>query len=141
MSDEPLLVAAARLLGADPGDAALASPELRFQQCDACGYLRHPSAPRCPECLGADFHWQPDRGLGAIWSFCVYHRAFDPAFAEAVPYNVAMVELDTGPRLISNVLGVEAAELRIGLRVRAEPREVAPGRHLVYFVPDPIGTS
>jgi uncharacterized OB-fold protein len=136
MSDHALLAAAAQLLGAVPSDTALATPELRFQRCDDCGYLRHPSASRCPECLGADFHWQPDRGHGAIWSFCVYHRAFDPAFAAAVPYNVALVELDSGPRLVSNVLGVEPAGLRIGLRVRAEPREVAPGRHLVYFVPD-----
>lgn len=136
VSDAALLAAAGRLLGSAPAEAELASPRLQFQRCDDCGYVRHPAASRCPECLGHRSHWQPDEGRGTVWSCCVYHRAFDPAFSDAVPYNVALVELDTGPRLISNVLDLEAGELRIGLRVVASPREVLPGRYLVYFSPD-----
>ncbi|HEV3328548.1 MAG TPA: OB-fold domain-containing protein [Acidimicrobiales bacterium] len=139
MSDDALLAAAARLLGPERGEGELATSELALQRCDDCGYVRHPPAPRCPECLGASAHWQPDAGLGYVWSVCVYHRAYDPAFADAVPYNVALVELDAGPRLISNVLDVAPGELRIGLRVVASPREVLPGRFLVYFAPDRRG--
>jgi len=137
--DAALLAAAARLLGEAPSNEELASSGFVLQRCDACGYRRFPRAPICPECLGHDAHLEADTGLGTIWSFCVYHRAFDEAFAEAVPYNVALVELDAGPRVLSNVLGVEPRDLRIGLRVVATTQEVAVGRHLVYFRLDDTG--
>ncbi len=76
-----------------------------------------------------------DSGLGTVWSFCIYHRAFDPAFDDALPYNVALIELDSGPLMISNVLGVEAEDLQIGMRVIALTKEVVPDRLLVYFEP------
>jgi uncharacterized protein len=134
--DDALVLAASRTLGESRSDEELDAPALRFQRCTTCGYRRHPAAPLCPECLSTGFEWARDDGTGSVWSFCVYHRAYDPAFAAAVPYNVALVELDSGPRMISNVLDVAPDELRIGLRVVADPREVAPGRYLVYFVRD-----
>lgn len=137
--DAALLAAAATLLGDANSGGELATPGVELQRCDACGYLRFPRSPVCPECLGRDAHLEADTGHGTIWSFCVYHRAFDPAFAEAVPYNVALVELDAGPRVLSNVLGIEPVDLRIGQRVVATTREVAPGRHLVYFLGDDAG--
>ena len=137
--DAALLAAASRLLGDVPSSEELASSGLVLQRCAACGYRRFPRTPVCPECLGRDADPEPDPGLGTIWSVCVYHRAFDEAFAEAVPYNVVLVELDSGPRVISNVLGVEPHDLRIGQRVVATTREVALGRHLVYFQLDDAG--
>jgi uncharacterized OB-fold protein len=89
----------------------------------------------CPECLHPKSEWVRDSGLGTVWSFCVYHRAFNPAFEDALPYNVALIELDSGPVMISNVLGVEAEDLQIGMRVVALTREVVPDRRLVYFEP------
>jgi uncharacterized OB-fold protein len=133
MSDAALVAAAAQLLGGAPDDATLASPEVSFQCCSSCGFLRHPAAPICPECLGRTFEWRLDSGLGSVWSFCIYHRAFDPAFEAALPYNVVLVELDSGPRIISNVLGVEPRDLHVGLRVRALATEVLPGHFLLYF--------
>jgi uncharacterized OB-fold protein len=133
MSDQALVAAAAQLLGDVPVGEELAGETLLFQHCDTCGYVRFPPAPVCPECLGVTFDWQPDSGLGTVWSYCIYHRAFDAAFAEALPYNVALVELDSGPRLISNVLGVQVEDLRVGMRVIAVALQVAPGRHLIYF--------
>lgn len=136
MTDNALLAAAAQLLGEGPVDDELAGPALMFQHCDRCGFVRYPPAPVCPECLGRLFRWRPDSGLGTVWSYCIYHRAFDPAFTPALPYNVALVELDSGPRLISNVLDVAAEDLSVGLRVIGKPIEVVPGRHLVYFTRD-----
>jgi uncharacterized OB-fold protein len=141
---EAIISAAARFLERRPGgdDAPTAGPDvadggvLRFQRCDRCRFTRYPVARSCPECLSVGSTWVQDPGEGSVWSFAVYQRAFDPAFAEAVPYNVALVELDTGPRLVSNVIGLEPDQLRVGLRVRAVLKEVIPGRFLVYFVPD-----
>jgi uncharacterized OB-fold protein len=142
--DGALLEAAAQLLTEDVVDEETLTSDgaLRFQRCDDCGYVRFPVATICPECLSTSFTWARDSGEGTVWSYCVYHRAFDAAFRGAVPYNVALVELDSGPRMISNVLQIERADLRVGLRVVGSATEVAPGRTLVYFRPlGPEGAS
>jgi uncharacterized OB-fold protein len=136
--DSSLLQAAAQLLGeASTDEERVASAEggLQFQRCTNCGYTRFPVATICPECLSTSFAWTPDSGLGTVWSYCVYHRAFDAAFQSALPYNVALIELDSGPRMISNVLGVTRDGLSVGLRVVGTATEVVPGRSLVYFRP------
>jgi uncharacterized OB-fold protein len=140
-SDDALVAAAASVAG-DPGTAdgmdLEVAPDgtLRFLRCSRCGYLRHPPGTRCPECLSTEARGEADPGTGAVWSFCVYHRAFRPAFRDALPYNVALVELDSGPRLVSNVLGCAPGDLAVGLRVRATALAAPGGRPLVYFVPD-----
>lgn len=106
---------------------------LRFQKCDQCEYLRYPAAAVCPQCLAGEATWTVDSGDATVWSFCVYHRAFRPAFAALVPYAVALVELDSGPRLITNLVDVPIGDVRIGLRGRAVPHPVAGGGSLVYF--------
>ena len=131
MNDSALLAAAAQLIGQTP-EGESDSSALKFQHCLRCAYVRYPEAPLCPECLSHESEWREDTGAGTIWSWCVYHRAYNDAFTEALPYNVALVELDSGPRVISNVLNAETT-LRIGDRVIAAPREVAPGHFLIYF--------
>jgi uncharacterized OB-fold protein len=110
-----------------------AEGDLVFQRCSACGYLRYPPAPLCPECLSPDSAWETDPGTGRIWSFCVYHRAYTPAFADLVPYAVALVELDSGPTIVTNVLGQPPDQVRIGLRGVAAPRVLPGGTSLVHF--------
>jgi uncharacterized OB-fold protein len=106
---------------------------LRFQQCERCGYRRYPAAALCPECLAVEAIWKADSGEGTVWSFCVYHKAFHPAFAALLPYAVALVELDSGPRLITNIVDVPIADIHIGLRGRAMPKALPQGGSLVYF--------
>jgi uncharacterized OB-fold protein len=139
MSDKSLLAAAAQLIDQTPQSESLSST-LKFQHCLRCAYVRYPEAPICPECLSHESEWRADTGSGTIWSWCVYHRVYNDAFAEALPYNVALVELDSGPRVISNVLNA-VTPIRIGDRVIATPREVAPGRFLLYFVQSDEGDS
>jgi uncharacterized OB-fold protein len=131
MNDGALFAAAAQLIGETPQSESFTS-SLKFQHCLHCGYTRFPESPRCPECLSLESEWREDSGDGTIWSWCIYHHAYSDAFTEALPYNVALVELDSGPRLISNIVNAESAP-RIGDRVVAAPREVAPGRFLIYF--------
>lgn len=87
---------------------------LRFQHCLNCGYVRFPTAAICPQCLSDRAEWRIDAGTGTVWSFCVYHRAFSPAFKQLVPYTVVLIELDSGPRLITNPVG--ASGVNIGQR-------------------------
>src|SRR5687767_11852674 len=77
---------------------------LCLQQCLACRAFRFPPAPVCPECAALGGDWTNLKGRGKIFSFVIFHRAFQKAFEGDVPYAVALVELDEGPRLISNII-------------------------------------
>lgn len=90
--------------------AALAGGRLTFQRCGACGNAWLPPRDACPGCLSPEWRWEEAGGTGRLVSWVVYHRAYHPAFADRVPYNVALVELDEGPRLITNVIDVDGAE-------------------------------
>lgn len=60
-----------------------------------------------------------------MYSFVVFHRVYHQAFAKEVPYVVALIELDEGPRLISNVVGVDPGSVRCGMRVRVTYHDVS----------------
>lgn len=88
----------------EPYWTGLAEGQLRHQSCRQCGNTWLPAREECPRCLAADWEWKPSSGRGRLISWVVYHQAFHPAFADRVPYNVAVVELDEGPRLVTNLL-------------------------------------
>ena len=89
---------------------SLAKGKLSFQRCNACGNEWLPARSECPGCLAENWQWEPAGGGAKLISWVVYHVAYHPAFENRLPYNVAIVELDEGPRLISNVVGVDDAE-------------------------------
>lgn len=73
--------------------------ELVIQKCSQCGHLRWPPQGTCPECLSLEWAWSKIRPSGTLLSYVVYHRAFDPGFADQIPYTVGLVQLDDGPRM------------------------------------------
>jgi uncharacterized OB-fold protein len=96
--------------------AALAAGRLTLQRC-ACGHRFMPARAACPACLGTHWTWETAQGSGRLKSWVVYHTAFHEAFRARLPYNVALVELDEGPRLITNILA-DHALLSADARVR-----------------------
>lgn len=98
-----------------PYHDALAAGHLVFQRCD-CGHAWLPARKLCPSCLKSTVHWERARGGGRLVSWVVYHTSYHPAFAQRLPYNVALVELDEGPRLITNLID-DASLLRGDARV------------------------
>lgn len=92
---------------------ALAAGRLDFQRCRRCHRAWLPPREECPACWEADWAWETASGRGRLVSWVVYHRAPNPAFTDRVPYNVALVELDEGPRLVTNLLGTESVAPRI----------------------------
>jgi len=92
---------------------------LMLQCCDHCGFQRYPAAPACPRCLSAGSTWRAASGRGTLFSFIVFHRAYHPAWTKKVPYNVSLVELDEGPIMLSNVVGIANDDLRIGMALAA----------------------
>jgi uncharacterized protein len=95
---------------------ALSEGRLEFQHCRACGHDWLPARHQCPACLSADSEWRPASGKGRLISWVVYHIAYAPHLAERVPYNVAIVELAEGPRLMTNIINHPDGQ---GLRIEA----------------------
>lgn len=96
--------------------------ELRVQCCSACGHLRYPPGPACPECLSDDHDWFLLSGRGRVLSWTVFRRQYFPELP--IPYVVASIETEEGPLLVGNVVATRVDEVRIGLLVRARFDEV-----------------
>ena len=94
--------------------AAALERRLSMQACLSCGHVRFPIAHVCPRCLSYDFEWRTLTGRGRIFSYIVYHQVYHPAFKGDVPYNVALVQLDEGPRMYSNIVGVPNDVPKVG---------------------------
>lgn len=109
----------------------IAEGVLRIQHCQACGrYVFYPRAV-CPHCTSVDLGWVEASGSGRIHSYTVVRRA--PAdYRDEIPYVVALVELDEGVRMMTRLVGVEPADVRVDLPVevaiQGDPR-------LPYFRP------
>ena len=109
--------------------------ELRLQRCRACGTLRHQPRPMCPGCNGLEYEWVRASGRGTLYTFTIVHGPTLPAFQAQAPYNVAVIQLDEGPFMVSNIVGCRAAELRIGMRVEVVFEDVDEGVSLPRFKP------
>ena len=103
----------------------IADGVLRIQRCEACG--RHVFYPRavCPHCTSGRLAWVEASGRGRVHSFTVVHRA-PHDYRDEVPYVVALVDLDEGVRMMTRLVDVEPADVRVDLPVevaiRGEPR-------------------
>lgn len=89
----------------------LKSGELRYQRCKNCGNCWLPARESCPRCLAAGAEWLPACGRGRVLSWVVYHTAYADAFADRIPYDVTLVELDEGPRLLTNIVNSDCGKL------------------------------
>ncbi len=93
---------------------------LEAARCEDCGHCFLPPGPCCPQCWSAELSVCPLSGRGRVYSFGIYRRSYHPGLP--APYVVALVELEEGPRLVSNVVGCMPEDVRIDmpLRVRFE---------------------
>ena len=86
---------------------ALVQGQLVYQSCRRCKHAWLPARSECPECLEADWEWAPASGRGRVVSWVVFHHAYHEAFKTRIPYNVTLVELHEGPRLLTNITNPE----------------------------------
>ncbi len=107
--------------------------KLHMQTCEECGHWWFPPSPICPNCLSKKVVWKDASGTGTIWSRCRFHHLYDKGFADDIPYNVVMVELDEGPMFIANVANRKWEEIEIGQRVRAAFDQVTDEVSLLRF--------
>lgn len=119
----------------EPYWAALRERRLSTPHCRACGRHFLPASNTCPYCLSDEVGWRPVSGRGTVYSFVVFHHVYHPAFAGRVPYNVAIIELEEGPHLFSNVVGCDRQALRVGLPVEVVYETVNDAITLPKFQP------
>ena len=103
---------------AKPFWANLREHKLTAQRCASCNKIfGYPPQSHCPHCLSSDYQWVPLSGKGTVYSHIAYHRAWHPAYQDKVPYNVSLVDLAEGGRLVTNVIGCAPEEVKIGMNV------------------------
>lgn len=88
------------------------------QRCASCGKLRHPPRTGCPYCQSLDFEIAELSGDGEIYSYSLLWHPRSPRFS--YPVIAILVDLAEGVRVVSNLVGSEPADVRIGLPVRVE---------------------
>jgi uncharacterized OB-fold protein len=108
---------------------------LRLQKCAGCGAFRFPPSPVCPECWGKSFAWEPISGRGKIYTFCTYRRLYHPGFGDDLPYVLAVIALEDGPRLLSNVIDCRPEDVRCDMPVEVVYRDVTDAISLPLFRP------
>ena len=113
---------------------------LEIQRCDACGQFWFPPSQSCPHCLASNFTWTPVSGRGKVFSFVTYHRVYHPAFAKEVPYVVALVELEEGPRLLTSIVGVPPEQVACDMSVQVTFDDYDEGVAVPKFTPLRAGT-
>lgn len=91
---------------------------LSVQQCASCGALRFPPGPACPHCFLPDAVWIDLSGRGTVRNWVIFHHNYFRRHNVQVPYAVALVELDEGIKLFTNLRGVEPDAIAAGLRVQ-----------------------
>ncbi len=99
--------------------AAAKKGQLLLKKCRGCSHVLAPQRETCEYCFGEELEWVPASGKGILYSFVLMHQLLHPAFKDEVPYNVIVVELEEGPRIVSNMVGTPDEELRVGMPVEA----------------------
>ena len=98
--------------------AGLRTHELRILRCGECRTFVHPPQASCPKCLSLDLTAEAVSGRGTVYSYTVVNREFAPGIEP--PYVAALVDLveQDGLRLVTNLVNVTIADVRIGMAVR-----------------------
>jgi len=113
---------------------AAAGGELLYQECPACSHRQLYPRALCVRC-GAEPAWQRAAGRGRVHTFTVIHQNWAPPFRDLVPYVVAIVELDEGPRMMSNVTHCDPARVHIGMPVELYTVAVEDGIGIPFWRP------
>lgn len=110
---------------------------MQIQQCDACERFVFYPRVVCPHCGSRALTWRPVAGTGVVHAFAIVHRHPNPAFAAEIPYVVALVELDEGVRMMTNLVDVppDPAAVRVGMPVEVVYDDVSDEVTLPKFRP------
>lgn len=117
----------------EPYWAAARGRKLVVQKCDDCGWLRFPPELGCFYCGSTKASWVPMSGRATLYSWTVAHPPLLPYFHQRAPWPVVAVQLEEGPRLISNLVGVPVEAYEFGMPLDADFEDVDDEITLVVF--------
>lgn len=113
---------------------ATSEARLLVRQCEDCQSLIWYPRAMCPECSSARTSWLQVSGRGHIYSYTVNHRGEGP-YQGREPYVLAYVELDEGPRMMTNIVQADGRELAVGMPVDVVFHDTGEGSALPRFRP------
>lgn len=108
---------------------------MKIQQCDDCGKRCFLPRTICPHCLSTSLVWKPVSGRGKVYATTTQHHPPSPGFKDDVPFNISLVELDEGVRMMTNVVGCAVQDVKIGMRVEVVYDDVTKDITLAKFKP------
>ena len=114
---------------------------LVVQRCRACDYMFAFAREHCPRCMATDYEWYEVSGRGRLYTYTVVRQPADPRFNVKVPYVYAIVQLDEGPRLPSNLINVEFDQVRVDMPLRVVWEDITDEFTLHKWEPDPDGMA
>ena len=103
--------------------------ELVLQRCRQCQAVQHRPRAVCAGCLGNDIEHFVASGRGSVYTYTVTHQNGVPPFRDALPYVLAYVDLEEGPRLMTNIVDCEPDQVAIGMPVVVDFQDVEGGEH------------
>src|SRR5262249_6127571 len=109
--------------------------KLVLQWCSDCDQAVHYPREACPACFGSSLEWRASSGVGEVHACSVMHRAGNPGMADQVPYTVALVELEGGARLMTNIANCDPEKVAVGMKVKVSWEPLSDGRNLPLFEP------
>jgi uncharacterized OB-fold protein len=108
--------------------------KLLLRRCEDCGEYHYYPRSRCPFCFSEEVEWHEASGDGEVYTYTVTHQNSAP-YDEATPYVLAYVELEEGPRMMTNVVGVEHEDVYVGQDVSVVFDETGEGYSFPRFAP------
>lgn len=108
---------------------------LRIQRCQSCS--KHLFYPRlvCPHCFSENLEWVEASGRGKVYTYSVVHNNPPSNFADQVPFVIAVVELDEGVRLMTNIVGCDPDQVRCDMAVEVTFHKLTDEVTLPVFKP------
>jgi uncharacterized OB-fold protein len=105
--------------------AATKDKKLNYQQCKRCNTIVFYPRRHCTGCTSGELEWKTASGRGTVYTYSVVRQSYHPFFRNKIPYAVAWIDLDEGPRLLSNVVGVDDPlnDIKVGMKVEVEWEE------------------
>ncbi|MHB1717985.1 MAG: Zn-ribbon domain-containing OB-fold protein [Acidimicrobiales bacterium] len=115
--------------------AATTEGRLLLRRCDDCATVIWYPRAHCPACGSQHTSWMPASGRGTVYTFTVVHRSAVEGFRDALPYVVAYIELEEGPRVLTNVVDCDPASVVVGMPVTVVFHDTGAGSALFRFRP------
>ncbi len=112
-----------------------AKGQLTVAKCNACGNVFHYPRPHCPACWSDQIEMILACGRATLYTYSTVHRNELAPFADRLPYVAAVVELEEGPRLMTNVEDCDPDRLAIGMALMVSFRQLTDTVAAPVFVP------